>query len=112
MPRGVRVGDDALSNVVRLFVLCGQTGAKLNILFDILHMQAIELIKFCAESMKAMSKVGIRMDDCRYLTLWREYRDLMEQHHKKTYAVALLSARHNISERTLARILKRLSSEV
>ena len=75
-------------------------------------MRAIELVNYFAEVMKALSKVGIRMDDCQYLVLWKEYCELMEKYGKKTYALALLSARHNISERTLIRIIKRLGKEL
>ena len=62
--------------------------------------------------MKAMSDVGIRMNDCRYVDLWSEYRSLMSTHHKKTYVIAVLSSRYNLSERTIERIINRFSKEL
>lgn len=75
-------------------------------------MRAIDLLNYFGEPMKALSEVGIKMDDHQYLNLWKEYSELMAKYNKKTYAVALLSSRHHISERTLLRVIKRFEREL
>lgn len=75
-------------------------------------MKAAELIKFSVATMKALSKVGIRMDDCDLIDIWDDYQKLIGKSFKKTYVVALLAARHKLSERTIMRIIKRFEQNV
>ena len=75
-------------------------------------MKAIELIKFSAQTMKALSKVGIRMTDCRYTDLWRDYCSLVDESGKKAYAEAVVSSKYGVSVRTVKRIIKRFSADV
>ena len=73
-------------------------------------MRAVDLIKFCAEAMKAFSKIGIKMGDCRYVKLYDEYCLMVNNGHKKEYIIAALQEKYGMSESTLRRVLKRLGS--
>ena len=75
-------------------------------------MKAAELVNFSAKALKAMSEVGIRIGDYRHLVLWNDYRALVEDGNKKTYAIAKVSHRYGVSERTVARIIKRFDSDI
>ena len=75
-------------------------------------MIAADLLKFFADAAKALTNVGIRMDDCQHLELYSEYRRLMAANNKKTYTIAHLAARHKLSERTVKRIISRFEREL
>ena len=75
-------------------------------------MKAAELVNFNERAMKAMSEVGIKMGDYRHLVLWNDYHALIAEGHKKTYALAVVSSRYKVSERTLARIISRFEAEI
>lgn len=75
-------------------------------------MKAAELVNFNERAMKAMSEVGIKIGDYRHLVLWNDYTALIADGNKKTYAMALVASRHNVSERTLARIISRFEAEI
>lgn len=59
-----------------------------------------------------MSEVGIKIGDYRHLVLWNDYTALIADGNKKTYAMALVASRHNVSERTLSRIISRFEAEI
>ena len=75
-------------------------------------MKAIELINFSAKTMKVLTQLGIRMDDCQYIGLWQEYCKLVADSGKKTYAEEVLAEKYGISTRSVKRIIKRLESEI
>lgn len=73
-------------------------------------MRAIELVKFCDKILKTLSNSGINTSDCRYINLFDEYEDMVLKGEKTTFAVARLSERYNISERSVYRIIRRFKS--
>lgn len=75
-------------------------------------MKAADLIHFNEKSMKAMSDIGIKIGDYRHLYLWNDYYALINDGNKKTYALAVVAKRYNVSERTVLRIIKRFDAEI
>lgn len=75
-------------------------------------MQAIELVKLNVETLKRLSKNGVKTSDCKYIGMYNEYKVLVDKGHKKEYARAVLSERYKISKSTVYRVLSRLESQV
>ena len=75
-------------------------------------MKAAELVHFNEKAMKAMSDIGIKIGDYRHLYLWNDYYSLINDGNKKTYALAVIAKRYNVSERTALRIIKRFDAEI
>ena len=75
-------------------------------------MMAIDLVRFCKEIMKRLSKNDIRMDDYRHVEMCDDYKRLMENGHKKEYVIAVLREKYGLSESTIRRTLNRLYGPV
>lgn len=68
-----------------------------------------ELVKFNRGMMKFLSENGIRISDYRYTELYDDYARMVRNHEKKEYIYAVLSEKYDIPQRTLRRIVNRLS---
>ncbi len=55
---------------------------------------------------------GVTIEDCRYIELYREYIELYTPNTKKTYVVALLAEKYNISERQVYLIISKFERSV
>lgn len=75
-------------------------------------MKIAELVKISMETLKMMSKVGIKTDDWRHIEMFEEYLDMRKNCEKFRYIMAYLAEKYRISESTVKRIVKRLSGEV
>lgn len=75
-------------------------------------MKVGEFLRICAEQYKTMTKLGVKPSDCERLGMWEEYKELMRESGKKSYAVAVISHRHQLSERTVLRIINRLERTI
>lgn len=73
---------------------------------------AIDLVKFCREIMKRLSKNDIRMDDYRHVEMLDDYKQLVENGHKKEYVIAVLMEKYKLSESTIRRVINRLQQPV
>ena len=71
-------------------------------------MLAIDLVRFCREMLKRLSKCDIKTSDYRLVDMCDEYRLMAESGHKKEYIIAVLREKYGMSESTLRRALKRL----
>lgn len=78
--------------------------AKLQKLID---MTYYEIIKLNKESIDRLDSAGFRMDDCRYVTLYEDYRRMREAGEKMTYIVAVLHDRYHVCERKVYDLVKR-----
>ena len=72
-------------------------------------MKAYELIEILYEGMKRMSEVSIKMEDYKHLPMYLEYNELVAQNAKKQYIKAKLAHKYNMSERTVYRIITRMT---
>lgn len=75
-------------------------------------MKVIELIKISMESLKMMSNSGIRTGDWRHVEMFEEYLHMRSKREKFHYIMAHLAEKYRMSESSIKRIVKRLSSEV
>ena len=75
-------------------------------------MKVAELVKISKEAMKMMSHSGIKTDDWQHVAMYDEYLDMRKNREKFRYIMAYLAEKYNISESSVKRIVKRLSSEV
>lgn len=59
-----------------------------------------------------LNENGVRIEDVQYLDMYRDYKRLSADGLKQTYIVAYLSEEYDIPERTIYRVIARLSKAV
>lgn len=74
-------------------------------------MKIIEILKFNRELLKRLQTAGIRLEDTRYIDLYGEYKDMLDQGEKVSYIVALLADKYSVSERKVYSLVKRFQSD-
>lgn len=75
-------------------------------------MIVADLVKIGEKMMEMLTNYGITMGDYKFLQLFGEYENMVSRGDKISYAVATLSEKYNISERTIYRLLKRFCRPV
>lgn len=75
-------------------------------------MKIVELIKISTETLKMMSNSGIKTGDWQHVKMYEEYLDMRSKCEKFRYIMAFLAEKYRLSESSVKRIVKRLSSEV
>ena len=75
-------------------------------------MKIVELVKISTETLKMMSNSGIRTEDYRHVEMYEEYCSMRTAKEKFRYIMAFLAEKYKLSESSVKRIVKRLSSEV
>jgi len=75
------------------------------------RMKVIEILKLNKGLLNVFQKLGIRIDDVRYIELYNDYKKLLDSGEKVSYIVALLSDRYNVSERKVYELIKRFKSD-
>lgn len=73
-------------------------------------MIVADFIKINSETLKLLSKYDIKVDDYKFIDLFQEYEQMLSDGNKVSYIVAVLSAKYNISETTIYRILRRFKA--
>lgn len=74
-------------------------------------MKVVEILKLGQNILKTLQKARIRIEDVRYIGLYEDYQSIMNDGYKKSYAIAVLSERYNISERQVYYLLKRFETD-
>lgn len=54
-------------------------------------MLAIDLVRFCGEMLKRLSDCDILLDDYKRVEMCDEYCKLIDEGHKKEYAIAIVT---------------------
>lgn len=75
-------------------------------------MKVVELVKLGGEMLKTMSENGVMLNDWKYVSMYEAYRNMRANRMKHTAAVGELSEEYKVSERTVERVIKRLSLNV
>lgn len=75
-------------------------------------MQAIDALKLNHSFLRQLDEAGIQPTDYRYIALYDHYHRLRQQGCKMTYIMATLSAHYGLAERSIYRIVSRLSEPV
>lgn len=73
----------------------------------ILEMTYYEIIKLSKESIDRLGSAGFRIDDCRFVPLYEDYRRMHDEGDKMTYIVSVLSDRYHVCERKVYDLIRR-----
>lgn len=71
-------------------------------------MKIAEILFLCADFMKILHKYGVRMDDYKYVELYKDYCNMRLCGDKTSYIVAVLADHYKICERQVYKVLKKL----
>ena len=71
-----------------------------------------ELLHLNERYFQLLHENGVRIEDVQYLDMYRDYKRLAADGLKPTYIVAHLSSEYDIPERTIYRVIARLSKPV
>lgn len=74
-------------------------------------MKVIDILIFNRELLKNLQESGIRLEDCRYVDLYSDYINLLNQGEKVSYVVALMSEKYSVSERKVYALIKHFQSD-
>lgn len=74
-------------------------------------MKVFELVALNRELLERMCAAGVRLDDVRYVGLYRDYLRMKGAGGKVSYIVAVLAERYGVSERKVYGLLKRFGSD-
>lgn len=73
----------------------------------ILEMTYYEIIKLSKESIDRLGSADFRIDDCRFVPLYEDYRRMHDEGDKMTYIVSVLSDRYHVCERKVYDLIRR-----
>lgn len=74
-------------------------------------MTIYEILSFNKELLQRLTESGIRTEDYRYVDLFRDFTEMVQEGNKTTYAVAILSEKYAMSERKVYNVLRRLRTD-
>lgn len=74
-------------------------------------MTIFEILKFNRELLERLCKIGVRLEDTRYIDLFGEFNDMVVAGEKVSYAVAVLADKYGISERKVYALLRRFRND-
>ena len=75
-------------------------------------MKVVDLLKINQSAMESLSKADIRKGDYKFVALYEEFEHLREKGEKYWYVITHLAEKYKMSESSVKRLVKRLSSEV
>jgi Iap family predicted aminopeptidase len=75
-------------------------------------MKAIKIIEIGAELLKMMSFCDLRVQDVQYIELYSEYVKARNNNVKYNAIIYELSLRHQLSESTVKRIIRRFERDI
>ena len=74
-------------------------------------MRVYEILSLNREFLERLNNFGISLDDCRWVSVYKEYLNMKKNGDKKTYIVAFLSDKYNICERKVYKIIKTMEKD-
>lgn len=72
-------------------------------------MKVIDVLKLGRETLELLYRAGVRPTDYRYIPLYEDYLQMVNNGYKMAYIIATLATRYNVGERTVYSIIARLS---
>lgn len=69
-------------------------------------MTIFEILKFNRELLERLHRIGVRLDDARYIDLFVEFNEMVGTGEKVSYAVAVLADKYGISERKVYSLVR------
>lgn len=77
-----------------------------------MNIKTYKLISMNKTMLEVLANASIDTSDVKYLDMYEDYLRLINEGHKVTYIVRYLSDEYNIAERTIYRIVDKLSSDI
>ena len=74
-------------------------------------MRVYEILSLNREFLERLNNFGISLDDCCWVSVYKEYLNMKKNGDKKTYIVAFLSDKYNICERKVYKIIKTMEKD-
>ncbi len=74
-------------------------------------MKVVEILILSRKILESLQKSCINISDIRYLAMYEEYRQIINNKQKVSFAAALLSQKYHISERQFYYIIKRFEAD-
>ena len=74
-------------------------------------MTIYEILSFNKELLRRLFDAGIQTKDYRYVDLFRDYIDMLNEGNKTTYVISVLSDRYAVSERKVYDVIRKLASD-
>lgn len=74
-------------------------------------MTVFEILKFNRELLERLGRMGVGLDDTRYIDLFSEFCDMVRSGDKVSYAVAVLADRYGVSERKVYSLLRHFRND-
>lgn len=74
-------------------------------------MTLFEILNFNRELLDRLRKLGVSLDDTRYIDLFADFSNMIAEGNKVSYAVAVLADRYGICERKVYSLIKRYKSD-
>ena len=74
-------------------------------------MTLFEILNFNRELVDRLISVGFRLEDCRFVDLYRDYRTMKMEGVKKTWLVAFLAEKYGVSERKVYGVIRHLETD-
>lgn len=74
-------------------------------------MKVYEFLSLHKNFLEMLHKLGISLDDGKWVELYHEYRKLKDMEHKTVYIVAYLSEKYEICERKVYKIIKSMERD-
>lgn len=75
-------------------------------------MRRADLIMFNAEMMRKLKKAGIRLDDYKYVDMWRDYVEMLKTAESRKEVMLSLADRYGITDRQVYNIIKHLEKKI
>lgn len=74
-------------------------------------MTIFEILKFNREMLDRLRRMGVRLDDTRYIDLFIDFNNMVGAGDKVSYAVAVLADKYCISERKVYSLLRHFRND-
>ena len=75
-------------------------------------MRRADLIMFNAEMMRKLKEAGIRLDDYKYVDMWRDYIEMLKTAESRKEVMLSLADRYGITDRQVYNIIKHLEKKI
>lgn len=74
-------------------------------------MTIFEILNFNRELLSKLRQSGIRLEDADYIDLFAEYKNMLSDGNKVSYAVAVLADKYDVSERKVYSLIKHFQND-
>ena len=75
-------------------------------------MRRADLIMFNAEMMRKLKEAGIRIDDYKYVDMWRDYVEMLKTAESRKEVMLSLADRYGITDLQVYNIIKHLEKKI